>query len=53
MGSHIAMYLRLSQEDIDVKNGLLKDESNSIRSQRLGFIIMRAGGKNCSISGRI
>ncbi len=35
MGSHIAMYLRLSQEDIDVKNGLLKDESNSIRSQRL------------------
>lgn len=35
MGSHIAIYLRLSQEDIDSKNSLLKDESNSIRSQRL------------------
>lgn len=35
MGSHIAMYLRLSKEDIDTKNNLLKDESNSIRSQRL------------------
>lgn len=35
MGSHTAMYLRLSQEDIDAKDNLLKDESNSIRSQRL------------------
>lgn len=32
---HIAMYLRLSQEDVDKRNNVLKDESNSIRSQRL------------------
>ena len=32
---HIAMYLRLSQEDVDVKSNVLKDESNSIHSQRL------------------
>lgn len=35
MSLHIAMYLRLSQEDVDKKNNMLKDESNSIRSQRL------------------
>lgn len=35
MSLHIAMYLRLSQEDIDARDNLLKDESNSIRSQRL------------------
>lgn len=32
---HLAIYLRLSQEDVDVKSNALKDESNSIHSQRL------------------
>lgn len=31
----LAIYLRLSQEDVDVKSNALKDESNSIHSQRL------------------
>ena len=32
---HLAIYLRLSQEDVDVRSNALKDESNSIHSQRL------------------
>lgn len=35
MEKHLAIYLRLSQEDVDVKSNALKDESNSIHSQRL------------------
>lgn len=35
MEKHLALYLRLSQEDVDVKSNALKDESNSIHSQRL------------------
>lgn len=35
MEKHLAVYLRLSQEDMDVKTNALKDESNSIHSQRL------------------
>ena len=31
----LACYYRLSQEDVDVKSNVLKDESNSIHSQRL------------------
>ena len=33
-GNRIAMYLRLSLEDVDMKGNSLKDESNSIQSQR-------------------
>lgn len=33
-GTRIAVYLRLSQEDVDLKHNALKDESNSIHSQR-------------------
>ncbi len=33
-GNKIAVYLRLSQEDVDLKHNALKDESNSIHSQR-------------------
>ena len=35
MEKHLAVYLRLSQEDMDIKTNALKDESNSIHSQRL------------------
>lgn len=35
MGEHIALYLRLSLEDMDVRSESPKDESNSIQSQRL------------------
>lgn len=35
MGNHIALYLRLSLEDMDVRSESPKDESNSIQSQRL------------------
>lgn len=35
MASYIAIYLRLSLEDADLKDGEQKDESNSIHSQRL------------------
>ena len=31
----LAGYYRLSQEDVDMKSNALKDESNSIHSQRL------------------
>ena len=31
----LACYYRLSQEDVDIKSNALKDESNSIHSQRL------------------
>ena len=30
----IAMYLRLSQEDVDMRTNRAKDESNSIAAQR-------------------
>lgn len=33
--SYLAMYLRLSQDDVDIKTDGLKDESDSIHSQRL------------------
>ena len=32
---YLAMYLRLSQDDVDLKTNGLKDESDSIHSQRL------------------
>lgn len=35
MKKHLAMYLRLSLEDMNVRSGKLSDESNSIRNQRL------------------
>ena len=35
MGNKIALYLRLSKEDIDVRRGSVKNESDSIRSQRV------------------
>lgn len=35
MEKHLAIYLRLSREDVDVKSNSLKDESNGIHSQRL------------------
>ena len=35
MVNSLAMYLRLSQDDVDLKDNLLKDESDSIGSQRL------------------
>ena len=35
MVNGLAMYLRLSQDDVDLKHNLLKDESDSIGSQRL------------------
>lgn len=35
MGDYLALYLRLSKEDMDLHKDALKDESNSIRSQRL------------------
>lgn len=35
MRQHLAIYLRLSQEDMNVRNNKLSDESNSIRNQRL------------------
>lgn len=34
MGNYLALYLRLSQEDIDARDNSPKDESNSIQSQR-------------------
>ena len=46
---HIAMYLRLSQEDVDKRNNVLKDESNSIRSQRL--LIQRYIQEHSELSG--
>lgn len=52
MGLPIAAYLRLSQEDVDMKNNSLKDESNSIRSQRLliqRFIHSRADLSGCPV----
>lgn len=35
MGKHLAIYLRLSSEDINVRSNRLNDESDSIRNQRL------------------
>lgn len=35
MRKKLALYYRLSQEDVDLKSNKLKDESNSIHSQRL------------------
>lgn len=35
MKKHLAIYLRLSLEDMNVRNSKLSDESNSIRNQRL------------------
>ena len=35
MAGYLAIYLRLSQDDMDLKTNALKDESNSIHSQRL------------------
>lgn len=34
MESAVALYFRLSQEDVDARGNSLKDESNSIQSQR-------------------
>ena len=34
MPKAVAIYLRLSQEDIDVRRNAAKDESNSISAQR-------------------
>ncbi len=35
MEKYLAIYLRLSQDDVDLKTNALKDESDSIHSQRL------------------
>ncbi len=35
MENYLAVYLRLSQDDVDIKTNALKDESDSIHSQRL------------------
>ena len=35
MNQHLAIYLRLSLEDMDVRTNKIADESNSIKSQRL------------------
>ena len=35
MKQQVAIYLRLSQEDIDKRTSRVKDESNSISAQRL------------------
>lgn len=35
MRQHLAIYLRLSLEDMNVRGNTLSDESNSIRNQRL------------------
>ncbi len=35
MRQHLAIYLRLSLEDMNIRNNKLSDESNSIRNQRL------------------
>lgn len=35
MANSLAVYLRLSQDDVDMKGNALKDESDSIHSQRL------------------
>lgn len=35
MEGYLAVYLRLSQDDVDLKTNALKDESDSIHSQRL------------------
>ena len=35
MRKHLAIYLRLSSEDINVRSNRLNDESDSIRNQRL------------------
>ena len=35
MRNGIALYLRLSKEDMDVHRGRVKNESDSIRSQRV------------------
>lgn len=34
MPKAVAIYLRLSQEDVDVRRNVAKDESNSISAQR-------------------
>ena len=34
MPKALALYLRLSQEDIDIRRNAAKDESNSISAQR-------------------
>ena len=38
MMPYLALYLRLSQDDIDKKSNALKDESDSIHSQRRGLV---------------
>lgn len=46
MPKAVALYLRLSQEDVDVRRNAAKDESNSISAQRkliTGFILLRYG----------
>ena len=35
MEGAVALYLRLSQEDMDIRKGAARDESDSIRSQRM------------------
>ena len=35
MKQQVAIYLRLSQEDMDKRTSQIKDESNSISAQRL------------------
>lgn len=49
MASNLAIYLRLSQEDVDTKDNGLKDESDSIHSQRL--IIRRYIEEQSELSG--
>ena len=46
MPKAVALYLRLSQEDVDVRRNAAQDESNSISAQRkliTGFILLRYG----------
>lgn len=49
MKKYLAIYLRLSQDDVDLKTNALKDESDSIHSQRL--LIKHYIGRQADLCG--